>query len=365
MLIPLTLLLLGLGAALAAPRSRVSYYVLVGVLTTLMGGNLENPDREPYIENYAGLASGQGDPNFEAGYQALVWVFTTLGAPFELFHLCAVLTGLMLISSTVTRFSRRPALVFAMYAAYPMFWDYVQVRNFLAMALLIYAAQFIIGQKKSVLRYVLGVAIASSLHISSLIFLIMPLACVRHPRTFYLIAGTAVCAYMLILELLIANPIFAFLVHKIETYTVTETSDTTKAAVLGVYLASCTLVWWCSRLIRRDNETTATTVGALRGHTSVDRLDTTVVLRMFLLSIIFLPLATINLDFMRLYRNMFVLSCLVFDAALLATRRSVKSIVLRASVGFYLAACFFGLTWLLSLSDIVAPLFRASFLSVS
>lgn len=374
MLIPLSLFVVAVLTALASPRSRGGFLFLLAVLVLLFAGNMDNSDRLAYMTNFSGIPTNDVDPNFEIGYQTLASVCWTLGIPFEGFHFIAALGGLLLCGATIRRFSDRPGLILAMYAAYPFFWDYVQVRNFLAMSVLVFGARYLVGLEKSVLKYLLAVFLAATFHISALFFALMPLACITKPKWFYLIAGAALFAYVFVLDTLIANPLFAFLVHKIETYTVTETSQTTKLGVVAFYAVTVLLTLACGRIIDAArvrgvgggrSVRTVPVPSPRQARARAQPMDTTVVFRMFLLTGFFLPLATINLDFMRLFRSMFLITCLFFEQALSASRRQGNStkVMLGLTISLYVGASFFVFVYMLSFSDIISPLFSEHLLS--
>ena len=80
-------------------------------------------------------------------------------------------------------------------------------------------------------------------------------------------------------------------------------------------------------------------------------------MRLFWLTGFCLPLLMINLDFMRLFRNVFVVSAICFIVAVRGLRSALLATGYSLSVLIYVAACFVGLVFYTSLTDIIGPIF--------
>ena len=241
------------GAAAArsySPRG-ASYWAVFAIICVLVGGgNLDNPDRDAYEQNYYDLRDGGVSLRFEPGYQFFASIFSNLGAPYELFTFVTAIVAMTLIASTVRMFTDRPTAVLLMYAAYPMFWDSVQVRNLMAMAVLIYAARYIISPVKRIRRFALFVLVAATLHVTSLFYLVFTLMAIRRTCDFLIMSIFAFLVYAYGLTILLESPLSGIVLHKVESYTTTETSLTTKVAVVSFYLASLALIYVTHRIIR-------------------------------------------------------------------------------------------------------------------
>lgn len=359
------------GATSYGSRS-VCYWIVFGVICVLVGGSLENSDREGYAQNYHDMRDGF-NLDFEPGYQISAWVFSNLGASYELFTFAVAITALTLIASTVRVFTDRPTAVLMMYAAYPMFWDYVQVRNFMAMAVLIYAARYVISPVKRLNHFLLFVLLAATFHVTSLFYLVCALMAIRRTRNFIIVSIFAFVVYAYALTIFVGLPWTGIILHKVESYAFTETSLTTKAAIIVFYLASLVLIY-ATHLIIRDSQIQVRFVADQASETSIQlhvtrvgvglsrvmQIDSAAVLRLFWLMGFCLPLVLINLDFMRLFRNVFVVSAICFVIALYSLRSALLATTYGLAILIYLAACFTGLVFYVTTTPIVGQILSSN-----
>lgn len=338
------------------------------VILVLLGGSLDNADRVGYEQNYEELGRGGMNLDFEPGYQLLAFVCSKLGAPYESFTLLISFLGLLLIGGTAKEFTGRPVMVLVLYGLYPLFWDYVQIRNFAAMSILVFGFRYILGAKKSVAKYLLAVCVASMFHAASIFFFTMAVALIERRRNFAFVYVAIGLATWFILGLVLSNPFTEYLVTKVDAYTTTETSSVTKFGVLVFYVGTLVSVYVSHAIIRRRAVCNRRGNGGLSecmdsSHRRFScRLDSNVVLRVFLISGLWLPLVMLNMDFMRLYRNLFLVSVITLIVASDLAANFMGRFSLKAFVVVYAACCFIAFVHLMSFTDIVSPLLYSNFL---
>jgi hypothetical protein len=348
------------------------YWIVFALICVLVGGNLENGDREGYEQNYYDLRDGF-NLGFEPGHQLFAWIFSNLGASYELFAFAIAVTAITLIASTVRVFTDRPTMVLMMYAAYPMFWDYVQVRNFMAMSVLIYAARYVISPVKRLNHFLLFVLLGATFHVTSLFYLVCALMAIRRTRDFVIASICVFAVYAYALTIFIELPLTGIALHKVESYALTETSLTTKAAIVLFYMASLVLIY-VTHLIIRDRQIQVRFVADQESETSIQlhvtrvgdqvsritQIDSASVLRLFWLMGFCLPLVLINLDFMRLFRNVFVVSAICFVVALHSLKNALLATTYGAAILIYVATCFAGFVFYLAATPVVGPIFSSN-----
>lgn len=143
----------------------VSLFLL---LVILMGTNTNNPDYFVY-KDYFNLTRSIND----FGFMFLIRLFNSLNISYEHFRLILAFIGLLLINITVKKSTNNNSLFYLLYFIYPFFIDVVQIRNFIAYAIVLYAITYLIeGTKNGKTKFAALVLIASSIHLTSVIYLV-------------------------------------------------------------------------------------------------------------------------------------------------------------------------------------------------
>lgn len=342
------------------PDSRAPYYLLLAVIYLVIVGNLDNPDRDYYILNYDLVSSGKGDISFEPGYQLLASLGSSIGFSYPVFHGVISLIALVLISSTILRYSVAPSLVLVAYVLFPLFWDVTQVRNFYAMAITVFGARYIIEENyRSSLKYILCVLIASSFHITSLFYLSFLIVKIRHKYTFVLASVSAAILSIALTNFISVSPILSFIGAKADIYTSTQTSLVTKIAVLAfyfvslliIYISSKRFIWGVDGSVQNPGYSRLKTPDVVRLATSnsyyINILKINIVVGV---SVIF---ALNNLDFIRLYRNIFILNSIFIINGVFGLRQLPVRVVFGSALSIYFFSVFLGFVILISTSDII------------
>lgn len=350
------LLIVATLAAVAAPRSRLSFSFLLVVVFLAIAGNLENPDRINYSENFEGIRVRGQDESFEPGYQTLARIASAMGLDYGAFHSVMSAIAVLLIARTILDATDRPGIALAAYLCFPFFWDVTQVRNFYAMSIILFGMRYLLNdQRASASKYAIAILCASLFHLTSLFYLLFLLAKVRSKPLLLTGLGTAAITYLFVFSALVSSPVLAFIGDKIDVYTTTETSSTTKAAVWAFYLSSLAMLCWASLRIKRAAATFSTggqmpaTPGARwprpRG------LSPTLLLNVNLIAGLSILLTLDNLDFIRLFRNIFLINCIFVINGIQATPR-LRGLMTLCFL-FYLGAAFVGFVVVTSTSNII------------
>jgi hypothetical protein len=345
-MIPL-LLLLATITALAAPRGRFGFALLMLAVFATVAGNIENPDRIFYVDNFQGIRSGGENPSFEPGYQLLVSWASFLGLDYGAFHFVMTAGALVLIGKTILDLCDLPGLAAFAYLCFPFIWDVTQVRNFYAMALILFSMRYLlVEQRASPAKYALTILLAAMFHITSAFYLLFLLARIRNRFVLWAILALGAGAYFTLFSELVTSPLLAFIGDKIDVYTTTETSMVTKLSVGTFYAASLVMIWWAGRRIAGRG--TAARGPAVMGTWAI---SAPLILNMNLIAGLSILPALDNLDFIRLFRNIFLINC-IFVINAIRSRRSGR-MTLTLSFLLYLVATFTGLVALTSTSDII------------
>lgn len=281
-------------------------------LIIMMGGTLENPDSEIYANIY------QRDFfDKDIGFGILINALKSLGFSLNVSRLIIAVIGMMLINQTAKKFLKNTTYFYILYGIYPFLFDVVQVRNFLAMSLFIYAVPFLAQNKKTgKLKYISLVLIAASMQKIALLYL--PVIFLRNlqKKKFvkYLLISLIVCVVLVGFNR-------AFLINFINTYMSALAED-----LMGLenYLDVSTrygwvllwaqqfgnfgLVLWANKIIKRKIEVVETNRSYYEKVLPFTELIYNINLYMFM----FLPLFMIDATFTRIIRNVMPLNTIVF-----------------------------------------------------
>lgn len=345
-MIPL-LLLVATITALAAPRLRFGFAFLMLAVFATVAGNLDNPDRIHYVDNFQGIRTGGENASFEPGYQLLASWGSMLGLDYGTFHFVMTAVALLLIGKTILDLCDQPGLAMFAYLCFPFIWDVTQVRNFYAMALILFSMRYLlVEQRASPAKYALTILLATMFHVTSAFYLLFLLARVRNRWVLWGLLTLGTGAYFTLFSDLVNSPLLAFIGNKIDVYTTTETSLVTKLSVGAFYAASLAMVWWAGRRI--SNRGASAHGPALMGAWAI---SAPLILNMNLIAGLSILPTLDNLDFIRLFRNIFLINC-IFVINAIRSRRSGR-MTFTLSFLLYLVVTFTGFVVVTSTSDII------------
>lgn len=343
----LLLLLMASITALAAPRLRLGFALLMLAVFATVAGNTENPDRIFYVDNFQGIRTGGENASFEAGYQLLASWGSILGLDYGAFHFVMTAAALVLIGRTVLDLCDQPGLAMFAYLCFPFIWDVTQVRNFYAMALILFSMRYLlVEQRASPAKYALTILLATTFHITSAFYMLFLLARMRNRLVLWGMLALGAGAYFTLFSDLVNSPLLAFVGDKIDVYTTTETSMVTKLSVGIFYATSLLMVWWADRRIAgRD-------AGAHRPAVmGAWAISGRLILNMNLIAGLSILPTLDNLDFIRLFRNIFLINCIFVINAIRSRRGGRMTFTL--SFLLYLVVTFTGFVVMTSTSDII------------
>ena len=126
------------------------FLILLLAMVIIMGGSIENPDTGVYYDLYYTEDLFTKDILF--GF--LMVFFKQCGLNVDEFRLVICLMSLCLIYSVVFRYTQSPFIFTILYSSYPFFYDIVQLRNFLGIAVVIFALSIFYDNSK--LKKIIG-----------------------------------------------------------------------------------------------------------------------------------------------------------------------------------------------------------------
>lgn len=186
----------------------------------LLGWNYDNPDIDNYVWNYEVSDTWFGafveTNSVEPGYSLLCYVGNLLGFSFMTFKQILAAIAYAMITLFVFRVGKNYALIASCYLVSFFLMDVIQLRNFFAMAVLLFGFRYLLKpnmEKMDAVKYIICAIVATSIHVSMVFSLVLVLA--RRP-----IKRIFVLALIVVVFLLKAS-IFGFFSTTLDTEKVT------------------------------------------------------------------------------------------------------------------------------------------------
>lgn len=167
--------------ALIKKNSKIVFIMIFLLLWVLIGLSVANPD----YWNYKVVYDNINDETFlnskdvvglanESGFRLLYKIFYNLGFNYQMFLVIYSFAGLFLISKAIWKYSYNPNVIMIFYLIFPFTMDYVQIRTFMATAIVAYASKFLVSdEKKSIPKFVISVLLACTIHVSAIFYLML------------------------------------------------------------------------------------------------------------------------------------------------------------------------------------------------
>jgi len=284
-------------------KSRLIFYLLLAWIWILFAFNTMNGDYDAYSYNYNYLLQDYGFNSFGLGYTLFQKLATYFNLDYQGFLLLFSFVGLVLIAVSINNYTEKGAIVLSLYIIYPFFWDVTQIRNFFSMAIIIYFSKYILSQNKNYMKYIIGVIIAAQFHISALFYLLFILI-----KFFNLKRITMISTFITILLLAFSNASIGRIILKLLSsegkmkYFLSSTTILTKVAIIVLFSLNILV----SYIIYKKMNS------AICEERNVIRIDYSALLKINIILIIMLPFVLLNLDFIRLFRNISILNYIAF-----------------------------------------------------
>ncbi len=284
-------------------RNNVLLFLTYALILVLSALNTDGPDFYNYFNDY--LLSAQGEHKIaETGFFAISWMFNKVNLDYFMFRIIVVGVCLLLIRSTVGYFNGNENLVLGLYMGYLLFMDTIQIRNFILEAVFIFSLRYLFVNKKfNTLKYIICIFIASGFHRIAVVYLLLLLMKIKiNDRTYkygLLLSISVFVIFMFDRSLLVAaiNGVVNLLNIK-SGYYVSTSTQLSFLPFVGLYLFEIFVIAYYGKK----------TMGKSSDKKLVKRLLQCCIVFSFLL-----PLLLINLNFLRLFRNLYIIKYIVLS----------------------------------------------------
>ena len=179
-------------------------------LIVIFCGNNENPDYVGYKLKYDSIKNHNATDfifsNPYVGFNMFQFVCHAIGLSYQQFLFIVALLGYTLIIDTLHYFHANMNYVLLLYLFYPFFYDVIQIKNFLAMSIVIYSIRYLLNNTKSAtLKYVVLIILASLFHIVSVSYLLLLLTKLKRKVPLYILAFLSSVSVAILIRLRLIN----------------------------------------------------------------------------------------------------------------------------------------------------------------
>lgn len=159
-------------------KNNALYAVALIVIFILMTFNYDGPDIEVYRLTYGlvgestSLQGAISATYMEKGYAFIMYCANKIGLDFYSFRIILTFVCLTLFTSSIRYYKVNPNFIIGLYMAYLFFFDTIQLRNCIIQFIILFATRFLFGKSKlSIVKYIICIAVAGSIHTLSWLFL--------------------------------------------------------------------------------------------------------------------------------------------------------------------------------------------------
>lgn len=340
----------------------VPYGILFFFMWILFAFNSFNIDRPAYDFFYQEIKAGNTlshTNQLEKLFSLLLEGFVALGIDFQLLLVLISFLGLAALFFVSRQFSRDHFWVMLLYAFFPYFLDIVQIRNFIALAIIFISTWFLFNDKKyGLLYYLVGNLLAFFFHRSAIFFLLIPIVYFLSLKMTAILSGIGLVLGVLGVKLLL--PMFAAMETPFDRYDVYFTDSIRwEAQILFVgYLAfNIFIMYGIHYLIEHGDYNLSPR------DLQVQRFTFKIAIA---LSMIY-PLLILTVDFYRIYRNFFIFFYMVYCLLLFRIKpktkkeRYIKWVLVAAIVCFVLASTG-AFLWFSNREGVIYPILQHNLL---
>lgn len=203
-------MLLNFSVAVAGKKSKVILGLTFAYILILICGNTLNPDRDNYISYYI---SGWYPEGMEQGYVWLSKTFSSLNISYEMF-LCIIMIISTFCYCVILKNFLSYHLFIVLFMAFQIYFDYVQIRCTVAVALFCVGIYFYSKGKKFL--YILSILASSLFHKMMLIYFLLLFINTKKKMTYKWLKGLSLIIVFMCIAIFCSNRGFAFLLPYIE-----------------------------------------------------------------------------------------------------------------------------------------------------
>jgi len=326
------LILLNSIYSLTKRNSKFISVLLIIFMWILFWGNYYNHDYEVYFNLYN--TNGIYAETIEFGFIFLINLGNLLNMNYHTFLSTIYIGCLILIHTTVKKYTSNFNLVYLFYFFTPFLVDIIQIRNFIAMSLVIYSINFLFEEKNTL--FLVLILFAATFHRQALVYLTLVLINLFK-------RNKNIINYMILLSISFS---IIMLFNNKDIPFWEEISGLFNLEKVNIYMDSQVnlgfIIYWGRQLISniviyislKLNSPLKTQDGNFK---SVQTKFTYLIYWVNKILLLFLPLYLIDSNFYRISRNTLILNYIVFAITLKNIRKKSNKIIYLLIIVLYVA----------------------------
>lgn len=155
-------------------KSKLLNYLYFLFVCLLVCGNYNNGDYLAYERMYNAVFFEDISSFYEVGYKLLMIAGKLHGLTYQEFYSLIIMVPLFIVDRFIIKYSKLPFLCFVIFTIVYLPLDYVLLRNFISFSIILIGLEQILEKRKHAFyKYFCCVIIASTIHVSSLFYLIL------------------------------------------------------------------------------------------------------------------------------------------------------------------------------------------------
>lgn len=301
--------------------------------------NFDRPDFMNYQYAYYRIEKyGMAVDDCEIGYAILCKILNILGLEFQQAVVIMMLLFLGIIAVSIPKYTQSVAMVSSLFMVYPLFMSGIQIRNSIAMAIIVFAVRYLVSEKKySLIKYSLCVVVAMSFHSTALIYFSLILVrFIKKENIKYLSVVLAVfIAFVSRMDISVLRSIFGEGRYEAKFFSHTNTFQEFLMALAWQITAIIVITLLHTKIKETQN--------FVEDNIWLEQIQE-IIVRINIALIVILPLYYVDFSTERLYRNIMVLNFVYIanSIEIVKDKKETNIIFCYMAMGiWYLLTCVF------------------------
>jgi len=174
-----------------AAVEKILFWLIFLFSWVLFALNSGNVDFKNYENAYDMIGEGQNNGYFEFLFLILVKLGNLFGLSYQMFLVAVATITLLIFAKAVRNFTDNMLFTYGLFIVYPLVFDIVQYRNFIAYAVCLYGLKYLLKEtvtQRDILKYTACVIIGALLHLSSIIYILFLLTVIKSNKKVFIIS---------------------------------------------------------------------------------------------------------------------------------------------------------------------------------
>lgn len=285
-----------------------STLIVIGII---FSGDINNTDMIYYSQYYYNALT-RGFKGTEIGFNTLIRICYHLDLGLIGMRAIIYIVSTALINTTIKKICKNIHLYYGIYISFLFFIDTIQLRNFMAMAIFIYAFPYLCKGHNYILKYIILILFATTFHSTAIFYLLFLFVKIRNKKVVTQLLVITIYLFEIIVifnkgripfikrfsDFLIVND-KARLGQYLTTYTKTGSVE-----VVFLIIFSIILVYYSKKILKKSLEKNSEII-----------LFTDTILYCVIFQLILVPFLWLNVEFYRMPRNILpLIYCIVINA---------------------------------------------------